>query len=43
MSTESEESTVIQSTLLGLAHLKAFLTPKIGLTGMATGMNQTTV
>jgi len=36
MSAESEESTIIQSEVMRIAHLKAFRTLKIGLTGMGT-------
>ena len=36
MSAESEASTVIQSKVMRIAHLKAFRTLKIGVTGMGT-------
>jgi len=36
ISAESEESTFVCSKVMRIVHLKAFLTPKIGWTGMAT-------
>ena len=43
MSTKSGDSTVIQSNVMTIAHLKAIRTPKIGLTGMSTWVIQMTV
>jgi hypothetical protein len=42
MSAESGESTVIQLKEMRIAHLKAFLTPIIGYTGMQTSIIQLT-
>jgi len=42
MSAKSEESTVIQSKVMRVAHFKAFWTPKIGLPGMVTWIIQMT-
>jgi hypothetical protein len=36
MSTESEDSTIIQSYIIRIAYLKGFRTLKIGLTGTGT-------
>jgi hypothetical protein len=43
MSSESEESTIIQSGVMRIAHMKAFRSLKIGLTGTATSIIQMTV
>jgi len=43
MFARSEESTVIQSKVMRIAHWKAFLTLKIGSTGMGTYIIQMTV
>ena len=43
MSVEYEESTVFQSKVMRIAHLKAFRTLMIGFTGMGTQIIQTTV
>jgi len=42
MSAESKESTTIQSTGMRTVYLKAFWTPKIGLTGMMSSILQMT-
>jgi len=42
MSTKSEESTITQSNVMSIAHLKAFRTLKIGLSGMGTWIIQIT-
>jgi len=43
MSAKSIESTIIQSKVMRIAHLKAFRKPKIDYTGMATWIIQMTV
>jgi len=42
ISAESQESTLIQSKVMSIAHWKAFRTQKIGFTGMGTKMIQMT-
>jgi hypothetical protein len=43
MAAEFKQLTINQSTVMRVAHLKAFLTAKIGITGMVTGILQVTV
>jgi len=42
MSTESEESTIIQLNVMRIAHLKAFRTQKVGFTGLGSWIIQMT-